>query len=220
MSTRIFLLQLIMIYFVTMPKAWSQKYDYTWVIGKEYNTSNEDGYDDAAEGMILRFDKSPPSIEKHPIPMKMLDFSIMSDPITGDLMFYTNGSRIMDKNHDVMENGDSINIGDQFRYYCNEGASSFYSNFNGNLALPMSGASNKDKYVLFTRPKRLVLPSMQKILFHEINMSSNEGSGKVTKKNVEIFSSKSLALMSLQACKHKNGNDWWILFGKGQTDLS
>ncbi|MBK8820952.1 MAG: hypothetical protein IPN49_18400 [Saprospiraceae bacterium] len=180
MSTRIFLLQLIMIYFVTMPKAWSQKYDFTWVIGKEYNTSNEDGYDDAAEGMILRFDKSPPSIEKHPIPMKMLDFSIMSDPITGDLMFYTNGCRIMDKNHDVMENGDSINIGDQFRYYCNEGASSFYSNFNGNLALPMSGASNKDKYVLFTRPKKIGLALMQKYYFMKLicPATKDQGSNK------------------------------------------
>jgi hypothetical protein len=202
---------LLLIVPLTLVRAQS-KYDHTWILGYDYLTTHPDGYKDAAEGMILRFDQSPPSIEKHPIPMEMLDFSIISDPITGDMMFYTNGCRIMDKNHQIMENGDSINPGDQFRYYCNEGASSFYSNFNGNLALPMPGASNKDKYILFTRPKRLVLPSMQKILFHEINMAGNGGSGIVIKKNVEIFSSNSLALLSLQACKHKNGHDWWILF--------
>ncbi|MBK8080997.1 MAG: T9SS type A sorting domain-containing protein [Saprospiraceae bacterium] len=212
MSIRRTVVNLLIIYVVTTLPAWSQKYDNTWILGIDYNSSKEDGYDDAAEGMILRFDQSPPSIEKYPIPMKMVDFSIMSHPETGDMLFYTNGCRIMDKNHQIMENGDSINPGDQFRYYCNEGASSFYSNFNGNLALPMPGASNKDKYILFTRPKRLVLPSMQKILFHEINMAGNGGSGIVIKKNVEIFLSNSLALMSLQACKHKNGHDWWILF--------
>jgi len=182
MSTHLLTVLITLIYFVTMPTAWSQKYDNTWILGYDNNTSKEGGYIDAAEGMILRFDQSPPSIEKYPIPFKMLSSSIISHPETGELMFYTNGCRIMGKNHDIMENGDSINPGDQFKYYCNEGPSSFYSNFNGNLALPMPGTSNSDKYVLLTRPKRLVLPSMQKILYHEINMSGNGGLGIVEKK--------------------------------------
>ncbi|MFZ1702706.1 MAG: hypothetical protein WAT79_00090 [Saprospiraceae bacterium] len=86
------------------PSAWSQKYDYTWILGYEYNTSKEGGFDDAAEGMILRFNQSPPLLEKHPIPFEMLSSSVLSHPETGELMFYTNGCRIMDKNHHIMEN--------------------------------------------------------------------------------------------------------------------
>ncbi|MBK8080999.1 MAG: T9SS type A sorting domain-containing protein [Saprospiraceae bacterium] len=196
---------------VSVPLARTQYYDNTWILGYDYNTSKEGGYDDAAEGMILRFDKSPPSIEKHPIPFEMLDFSIMSNPETGDLMFYTNGCRIMNKNHDVMENGDSINQGVQWRYFCNEGPSSFYSDFNGSLSLPFPGQDNKGKYVLFTRPKNLEPVYIQKILYHIIDMNQNDGKGKVIKKNIELFKGDELAPASMQACKHANGTDWWIM---------
>jgi hypothetical protein len=197
---------------VFMPLAWTQRYDNTWILGIDYNSSKEGGYDDAAEGMLLRFDQSPPSIEKYPIPMTMKRFAIMSHPVTGDLMFYTNGCRIMDKNHQIMENGDSINPGIQFKYFCNEGPSSFYGDNNGSLALPLPGKKNEGKYILFTRLKNLEPVYQPKLFYHIIDMKANEGIGRVTNKNVEILrSSHDFAFISLQACKHANGDDWWIM---------
>jgi hypothetical protein len=201
----------ILLYFVTTPFAWSQKYDNTWILGIDYLTTHPDGYKDAAEGMIIRFDRSPPLIEKHPIPFVMLSSSVMSNPVTGDLMFYTNCCRIMDKNHQIMENGDSINLGVQWRYFCNEGPSSFYSDFNGSLSLPIPGQDNKGKYILFTRPKNLEPVYIPRVLYHVIDMNENNGLGKVIKKNIELFKGIDLASVSLQACKHANGRDWWVI---------
>jgi hypothetical protein len=210
---RIQIFVIIILWIVTLPYGRSQsKYDYTWILGYNYGSALDGGYNNAAEGMILRFDQSPPTIEKKAIAYGMLDISVMSHPISGELMFYTNGCRIMNKNHETMAGGDSINPGVQFTYFCNEGPSSYYSNFNGNLALPWPGVQNKNKYILFTRPKDLSVPAMHKLLYHTIDMDTPDSLGMVVQKNVEIFKSNELALISLQACKHQNGTDWWILF--------
>ncbi|MBK8623641.1 MAG: T9SS type A sorting domain-containing protein [Saprospiraceae bacterium] len=210
---RIQIFVIFILWIVTLPYGRAQsKYDYTWILGYEFTTFDKGGFDDAAEGMILNFNQSPPLLNKKPIPNGLWSSAVLSNSETGQLMFYTNGCRIFNKNHETMTGGDSINPGVQFTYFCNEGPSSYYSDFNGNLALPWPGTLNKNKYILFTRPKNLSSPSIEKILYHIIDMDTSDSLGRVIQKNVEIFKSNELALISLQACKHQNGRDWWILF--------
>ena len=93
----------------------------------------------------------------------------MSDA-AGNLIFYSNGLNVFNNNHDIMENGDSINAGEYAEKWPDEGYGTFYSM----LALPMF---NNIYYMIHTR----ILPDEcapfygGEILYTKIDMNQNNG---------------------------------------------
>jgi hypothetical protein len=185
------------------------KYDYTWILGYDFGTSNEGMYDNAAEGSIIDFTASPPAVTAHPIPYRMASSCVMSDPETGKLMFYTNGCSVINADHVVMDNGDGLNPGIYYKNFCTIGSRSYVTNNNCTIALP--DPANKNKYYLIHVPKNLSEPFLSKILYTTIDMSANGGKGMVIEKNVLLKDGLNIGPGYFTACKQANGRDWWIL---------
>ncbi len=186
------------------------KYDYTWVLGYNYTDIPELGYEDAAEGSILHFSTRPPAITPHGLPYSMDSNVSISDPKTGELLFYTNGCSITNKNHEMMDNGDGINIGPYHREFCNSGVRSFHGCINTMLILPFPYAD--DQYILFHRPKNLnAPPHFPELKYSVIDMSYNAGMGRVVEKNILIKDKLELAGGYSTAYKHADGIRWWII---------
>jgi len=122
----------------------------------------------------------------------------------GNLQFYLGGTadttgytwydemQVFNKNGVMMENGDSILTN--------------YSQTNGLMILPFPNDS--DKYYLF---------ALERVGYHSIlrysivDMSFNNGLGKVVSKNVFLSTGSDSLCEKLAATKHSNGKDWWLI---------
>ena len=124
----------------------------------------------------------------------------------GNLLFYTNGVYIDDRNGNMLENGDSLNpCGYTFQYFdIGLGIS------QAAIFLPKPGSSQYYYLIHFSndtdngnRPATL--------LYSLIDAEANGGLGVVIHKNVPFFKGPWLREGGMTACKHANGRDWWIV---------
>ena len=109
----------------------------------------------------------------------------------GNLLCYSNGETIWNKNHEVMLNGNSLQ--------CD------YSTTNGVLILPYP--ENDSLYeIIYTNDIDGGLS------FSKVNMNLDGGLGAVipTEKNIPLISD-TLICEKLCAVRHGNGRDWWIV---------
>lgn len=135
----------------------------------------------------LNFSTSPPTIVPNSSFSNTENASVISDEF-GNLLFYTNGTSIINKNHFTMENGLFIN-----------GHSSSAQN------LIIKGF-NPDEYFIFT-VEACVLKD-NKLSMSKVDLSYNGGLGKVTKKNQIIH--QGYIGEGISAFKHCNQKDYWI----------
>ncbi len=107
----------------------------------------------------------------------------------GDLLFYTNGKKVWNRNHLLMANGDHLN-GSQL--------------LNQNSVIVPKPLSDS-VYYLFTINQYDSLPGFN---YSIINMSNDGGLGELIEKNVLV--SKNV-LEKITAVEHCNGQDYWII---------
>lgn len=125
--------------------------------------------------------------------------AVMNDK-SGNLQFIVSSNNIQDveryqvynKNFDIMENGDSI--------------LTFTQVLNGINIIPSSLDSNK--FFIFHRSFG---PSKE--LYSVVDMSYNNGLGKITKKNTDLglYHQPYNFMVERAWIKHANGRDWWLL---------
>lgn len=116
--------------------------------------------------------------------------STMSD-LSGNLLFYSNGEKVWNRNHALMPNGNNL-TGDQ-------------SSTQSSLIVPKPGDDNL--YYLFTSVGLGPVPSG--LYYNVVDMSSNGGLGDVTAvKNSQLLSA---GTEQLAGTKHCNGTDYWIV---------
>ena len=120
---------------------------------------------------------------------------------SGNLLFYTNGLHIYDSSFQLMQNGHYIT-----------------PNFSGGnncfvdavLSLPMP--EHDSLYSVFTMSNDTACVSPGQYVYYRIvNSKLNNGKGAVISKSNLMFSGDSLATAHIKACRHGNGNDWWLL---------
>ena len=109
--------------------------------------------------------------------------------LNGDLLFYTNGAKVWNRDHSIMANGDSL-IGSQL------------VNQNS-IIVPLPNSDSL--YYLFTINN---IDSICGFNYSVIDMSKGGGLGRVVTKNVLI---KNNVLEKIAAVEHCNGIDYWIL---------
>lgn len=130
----------------------------------------------------------------------------------GELLFYTNGCQVLQADHQLMENGDSLNFG------------KVYSESLNNCKY---GYSTREDIVILNDPKyEMGYYILHKTLTYELNpfrffiealkftyvdMGMNNGKGRVTRKNQIIYDDTYLCSSFLSAVHHANGKDWWIV---------
>lgn len=139
----------------------------------------------------------------------------MSDT-NGNLIFYSNGCRIQDASHQVMQNGDMINPGQVwYNQLCDDTLHGFYPIPKGMITLPRPG--HPDEYWLFHQAFRFgespFIIFADKLYYTVVDMSLNNGLGAVMAKN-QVILKDTLSAGTLSAVKHANGEDWWIIIAK------
>jgi hypothetical protein len=142
----------------------------------------------------------------------------MSDS-DGKLIFYTSGCYVVNAAHEIMENGDSINPGQIQQYDCPYGSS---NNPGGAIAIPWPDSPNL--YLLFINDYQATdFPGdpgggcSRHLRYNVIDMTKDGGLGAVTLKN-QIAIEDSMSVNSIEACRHANGRDWWILAPKSHSN--
>ncbi|WP_048922819.1 YncE family protein [Rufibacter radiotolerans] len=114
--------------------------------------------------------------------------AVISDA-QGNLLFYSNGMQVWNKNHQVMANGSELK--------------GHESSVQSALILPKPGSSTL--FYLFTTDFQGQDHGLQ---YHVVDMSRNGGLGEVVSKNNLIFAP---VTEKLTAVKHRNGRDFWVL---------
>lgn len=191
----------IIIYFSLMIENVSgQKYDNTWMMGCCYTPiSRLNG------GINIRFDNGDPDTFYIKRDIDFIGTSIsIADPITGDILFYSNGCHIYNANDQIMESGMNINPGNTQKISCAEYG---YDLSRGGFILPNN--DNKNRYYLIHRALDDTGRTIDRLYYSEVDLSYNQGFGKVIKKNITLLKQR-LYKSHFDATKHANGIDYWV----------
>ncbi|PNQ72408.1 hypothetical protein C1T31_11470 [Hanstruepera neustonica] len=122
--------------------------------------------------------------------------STISDS-NGDLLFYTDGIRVWDKNHNTMPNGFGL-MGDP-------------SSTQSGIIVPKPNDPNI--YFIFTVAQ---LGLSSGLRYSEVDLTLNGGNGDITSnKNIPLFTPSTEKITAIQ---HANGVDYWVIAHKWNSN--
>ena len=124
----------------------------------------------------------------------------------GNLLFYSNGVYVANKNNDTMLNGSGLNPAIFTTNHIQYGLTIEQAN----LIIPFPDDSTK--YYLFheTIDDFFNTKSSFYLYYSIIDMTLDNGLGGVIQKNT-ILLNDTLVRGRITACKHANGRDWWLI---------
>lgn len=187
----------------------AQKEDYVWLGGYNYDNFPTDTL--IIEGYRIDFNKKPFQVENN-IDLKfgMEGNNASISDKEGNLLFYTNGCAVMNKNYRLMPNGDSINSGeffDLFRVHCSVGYPGPQD------VLIINDPYNQKGYYLFHKPNIYYpqIPDSFQLHYTYVDMNLDGGLGDVVVKNKRYVSNQNLLYSYFTGIKHQNKKDWWLI---------
>lgn len=119
----------------------------------------------------------------------------ISHPLTGELLFYSNGYQIWNARHQIMPNGSGL-FGNA-------------TSTQGALAVPDPGDSSRFYLITVDLPSSLNGGDDRGINFTLIDMNLDDGFGDVIEKNIPLY--QDTVTEKLAATPHANGRDYWII---------
>jgi len=184
------------------------KQDYVWIFGDDQNSEEE-----GVQNLLFDFNKRSfePRANTNALEFDQNNVSICNNQ--GELLYYSNGCAIANREHKLLLNGDSINAGPFFDILWRGDCSFGYPGLQDILLL--EDPNNNDGYYLITKPLEYefnsgISPSPIFLNYSYIDGTLDNGLGGVTIKNDNIFKADFLAAY-LTAIQHINGQDWWII---------
>ena len=188
------------------------KYDYVWLLG----SSSDPNQPIPTTGInILDFNNGALSVgvEHLPVEFFMTNSSICDD--NGELLFYSNGCKIYNHAGQVMANGSGLNPG--LAYSTGNCPDEGNTIPKGLLILPLPGDSSK--YYVFHESGEDINGDWQiaKLYYSQVDMSENNGLGKVLEKNKVIIADTLHG--DMHAVRHENGEDWWVFVSQATTNV-
>lgn len=198
---------------IFIPDIYSQKHDYTWLLG--YNGLEDNTPEDSIFGIsVIDFNANlDPAIYYdgyHNI--DLFECNVSMSNAEGAFIFAFNGFYIVDQSRQIMQNGDSLSNDYEtgLGYILNQGG----------LGLPWP--DEPELYLLLHEDKGWIdLPGwwieVLGLYYTVIDMNGNNGLGAVTEKAVP-FIIDTLQSGQMTATRHANGRDWWILINESHTN--
>ncbi|MFT3908736.1 MAG: gliding motility-associated C-terminal domain-containing protein [Ferruginibacter sp.] len=143
----------------------------------------------------LDFNNTPPTVLSNSA-MDMSEGCATMCDASGQIMFYTNGIDVWNRNHQVMPNGSGL-MGAQ-------------SSTQSALIVPLPGSNTL--YYIFTTPQQTAFVPMT---YSILDMTLNGGLGDITTKNVTVYMP---VTEKLTATFKSNGVDYWIISKEANTN--
>ncbi|MBK7358865.1 MAG: T9SS type A sorting domain-containing protein [Saprospiraceae bacterium] len=185
------------------------KHDYTWTMG--YIGSPND-----PKNFVLDFNNGKLQTYKYPLNTMFGTVNANISDENGSLLAYTNGCIIVDKKGNLMENGDNLNPGYiQQGTWCEQG---YPGGNQSHFYLPQPGNENYIWLFHNSYSESIQYPTSTFLRFSKIDLSKNNGLGKVFEKNVKIVIDSMITYGELSATRHANNVDWWIVSPTARPD--
>ncbi|PHI18885.1 hypothetical protein CEQ90_15700 [Lewinellaceae bacterium SD302] len=169
-------------------------------------------------GIKIDFSTGEPQVSEVDIPIIFHNTAATTSDVQGDLQFYTNGCEIQHFEFGNMQNGGGLNPGEVFDDFCVGPSSSnwgYPQTGHGAVSVPVP--FQESEYYLIHKPYDLYSQNGQlygawafELLYSRIDMSENNGLGKVTEKNI-AFEIDSFELGHVALNKHADGENWWLI---------
>lgn len=178
------------------------KHDFIWTLGysKIYPPPNGGSFG----GIIMDFNDTIPSFTLQDY-IFARSKACISDK-NGNLVAYTNGCMVVNRNHQLMLNGDSLSPGAVFNEFCEDGD---YPSWQPAIFLPMPGSDSL--YYLFHLRGDDFSWNMMNLMYTIIDATKDNGNGVVIAKNNVVLSDSLFLGTYVTATQHGNGQDWWIV---------
>jgi len=177
-----------------------------------FGQNRHDGKWILEDGNIMSFDSNLMTlsvISWEPVSLSAGSYCSNICDSQGNLLFYTGGCYVLNKDHDMMQNGDSITSDYALLYWC--GHNEFPMRQN-NTILPFPGDTNK--YVIFNfnmeKPFDSLAAMPTAFYYHVVDMTEDNGLGGIVQKK-QVAISDTLDRGRMTTTKHANGIDWWIV---------
>lgn len=194
----------ILIFLWNFDLAYCQKEDYIWLGGYQHNENKR------ANGFAINFNNDPISIDNTTFPLGIEGNNASICDKDGNLLFYTNGRGVMNRYHQIMPNGDSINAG--------EWADRFWGGeFNGypgsQNTLILKDPKTDYGYYVFHKPiiYHPIIEDSSELHFSYVDMNLENGKGDVLQKNIRYYEKQDVMSSYFSAVKHSNRSHWWII---------
>ncbi|HMV08708.1 MAG TPA: hypothetical protein PKA45_07470, partial [Cyclobacteriaceae bacterium] len=156
----------------------------------------------------IRFSRStaqPSLVNNKVIPFGTGGSAVATNPINGDLLFYTDGSRVFDITHTQMPNGGGLTV-----------------QANANQPVAISGKpGSPNQYYIFTNTASFTTGGTIRVTTVNMSASGNEifpepPIGNVTTKNqLTGLTGRSEAMITVP---HANGVDYWLITHENGQD--
>jgi len=126
----------------------------------------------------------------------------------GDLLFYANGCKVFNSNHEMMENGGEINPGDSHDGHCPFGN---YPGTQNSIIIPVPNSADQYYYIHKTWIRNDMSEiEKSEIIWTLISFETNP-LGEVISKNVSLNGDSKTLSGFTEAIRHKNEVDWWVI---------
>ncbi|HLO53519.1 MAG TPA: T9SS type A sorting domain-containing protein [Saprospiraceae bacterium] len=182
------------------------RYDHNYVMGYW----SYEGYKDP----ILQFTEDAVVLKHERLANATIITGTTMSNKEGKLIFYSNGCNIATSDHEIMENGSGLNPGRVSDDNCFDSGLGYTSGQQSMLSLPLP--TSETKYIMFHDRVNIYSTPDSFGIYHDLNytiidMSYNDGKGKVIQKNIQILSDTIVGSGNITAVKHSNGVDWWVI---------
>jgi hypothetical protein len=186
-------------------------FDFNWILGRPTPADDTTG---RYGGSLVDFNFMPAKYSKLDIIVSM-DANVSISDSFGNLLFYTDGCAVINRNHEVMANGSGINEGGLiYQQDCLTNTYG-YPTHQGVMILPFPGHSNQYVLLHLRKPDPIYPLFIEDFLYSVINMTGDGGLGSVISKN-NLIKHDTFCDM-LTAVRHGNGRDWWIVIPRLNT---
>lgn len=191
----------------------AQKQDHIWLFGSSAidNIDPLQTLDSINGATNFDFNFDPPKV--HYDSTRIWDIRTTNASICdgeGQMLMYTNGQVIYDGNHEIIE--DTINYNDQWdNWNINVGdivINDGLPTIQGAIILPLPDQENLF-YIIYSSYTLEISKTLEmKYAVAEYNGNNYQ----LSEKDVLLFEGDTLSTGNLNAIKHGNGRDWWIVF--------